>query len=60
MSDTWNGYSFLDENSLPQPYFPDSVNHSTNYIGPETGAIKPMNQQSSKYHVKVNIIDYIY
>jgi len=38
MSDSWKGYSFLDENSFPQPYLHASVNHSTNFVDPETGA----------------------
>jgi len=38
ISDSWKGYSFLDEDSFPQPYLHESVNHSKNFINPETGA----------------------
>ena len=49
MSDTWNRYSFFDENFFPQPYLPDSVNQPTNFIGPETGAIKT--DESTKFKI---------
>ena len=38
ISDSWKGYSFLDEALFPQPYLHESVNHSKNFINPETGA----------------------
>jgi len=38
ISDSWKGYSFLDDKNLPQPYLHQSVNHSKNFVDPKTGA----------------------
>jgi len=38
LSDSWKGYSFLDEENFPQPYSHQSVNHSKNFVDPKTGA----------------------